>query len=93
MVTRTPTTCTADTGALTRGEVPGGLYAVALYRGPHEGLGGCYDWLFCTWLPASGYEADDRPCTEVYLNDPATTAAEDLLTELRMPIRLARAAG
>jgi len=77
----------ADTGELSRGEIAGGTYAVAVYKGPYEGLRGAYDWLYGTWLPAAGYEADDRPCAEVYLNDPQETAPEDLLTELRMPVR------
>lgn len=77
----------ADTGELLKGTVPGGLYAMALYRGPYEGLRGCANWLYGTWLPGSGYEADDRPCVEVYLNGPDDTAPEALLTELRMPVR------
>jgi len=79
----------ADLGELTRGEIAGGLYAVALYKGPYEGLSGCFDWLLCTWLPSSGYEADDRPCAEVYLNDPSTTAPAELLTEIRVPVAAA----
>lgn len=78
-----------DTGDLVKGEVPGGLYATALYKGPYEGLSRCYDWLFCTWLPASDYEADDRPGVEVYMNHPERNAPEDLLTELRLPVRRA----
>lgn len=77
----------AETGELLKGTVPGGLYATALHRGSYEGLRGCANWLYGTWLPVSGYEADDRPCAEVYLNDPDDTAPDDLLTELRMPVR------
>lgn len=76
-----------DTGPLTKGEIAGGLYAVKLHTGPYRGLRGAYDWLFGVWLPASGYEADDRPCAEVFLNGPAGAAPEALLTEIRMPVR------
>ncbi len=79
----------ADTGELAKGEIAGGTFAVALYKGPYQGLRGAYDWLYGTWLPASGYEADDRPSTDVFLNGQDGTAPEDLLTELRMPVRRA----
>jgi AraC family transcriptional regulator len=38
------------------------------------------------WLPSSGQRARDLPCFEVYLNDPATTDAEDLLTDIYLPL-------
>lgn len=79
----------ADAGPLAKGRIAGGLYAVTLYRGPYTGLHLAFDRLYGAWLPASGYEADDRPCVEVYLNDPETTAPEELLTELRLPVRRA----
>lgn len=79
----------ADTGALSKGEIAGGSYATALYKGPYEGLRGAYDWLFGTWLPASGYEADDRPCVEIYLNNPAENPPDEWQTEIRMPVRRA----
>ncbi|MEQ8394577.1 AraC family transcriptional regulator [Thalassobaculum sp.] len=76
-----------ETGELAKGEIAGGLYAVTVYKGPYDGLRGCYDWLMGTWLPNSGYEAADRPCVDVYLNNPADTDPEDLLTEIRVPVR------
>lgn len=79
----------ASTGALSKGEIAGGSYAVALYKGPYEGLRGAYDWLFGTWLPASGYEADDRPCVEIYLTNPEENPPEEWTTEIRMPVRRA----
>lgn len=76
-----------DVGPLSKGEIAGGSYAVAIYKGPYEGLRGAYDWLFGTWLPASGYEADDRPCVDIYLNNPEENPPEAWLTEIRMPVR------
>jgi AraC family transcriptional regulator len=41
--------------------LPGGLYAVFLYKGnPQEGAG-FFQYIFGTWLPKSGYELDHRP--------------------------------
>lgn len=77
----------ADAGVLGKGEIAGGFYAVSLHRGPYDGLHQAFNRLYGSWLPESGYEADDRPCVEVYLNDPATTDPAELLTELRLPVR------
>ena len=67
-------------------EVEGSDYAVAVYRGSYEGLPGAYDWLFAHWCAESGRELADKPCCEVYLNNPMDTAPEDLLTEIRLPL-------
>lgn len=64
----------------------GGDYAVLTYKGPYEDIGVAYDHLFGRWLPGSGREPADAPCYEVYLNDPADTKPEDLLTEIRLPL-------
>ncbi len=64
----------------------GGPCAVLRYKGPHEGIGVGYDQLFGVWLPNSGREPADAPCYELYLNSPADTAKEDLLTEIHLPL-------
>lgn len=76
----------ADIGALTRGEIAGGPYAVAFWRGPYDRIKDCYDWLYGSWLPRSGWEAESRPGVDVYHNHPDRTRPEDLLTEIRMPL-------
>lgn len=78
-----------DCGPLQRTEVRGGPYAVALHRGPYDGVGKTYGWLLENWLPDSGYALRGGPSVEVYLNDPATTPEADLLTEIRLPLRSA----
>lgn len=64
--------------------VRGGEYAVALHRGPFENLYASYAALCGQWIPAAGREMAMEPSVEVYLTDPATTAPEDLLTEIRI---------
>ncbi|MCP4291717.1 MAG: AraC family transcriptional regulator [bacterium] len=63
-------------------EIPAGKYAVTVHRGPFDGLKNTYATLHGQWLPASGQKAMDFPSQEVYLNDPETTAPEDLLVEI-----------
>jgi len=46
--------------------VQGGKYVVYTYGGAIQDLGGFYENIFTHWLPASGYEMDDRPQLELY---------------------------
>lgn len=59
--------------------------AWTVYRGPYDGLGPTYGELV-GWIAANGY-AIAGPPSEVYLSDPAGTAPEDYLTEVRFPVR------
>ena len=68
-------------------EVAHGRIAVAVHQGPYDGLPAAWDAVYGTWLPASGEEAADRAPYERYLNDPMTTAPQDLLTEICIPLR------
>ncbi len=53
--------------------VPGGTYAVFNYRGPASAGAQVFQYIFGTWLPASGYTLDNRPHFEIlgekYEND------------------------
>lgn len=65
----------------------GGRFAVMRYTGPYSGLTAAYDAFYCDWLPGSGEEPGDAPTFEVYLNTPADTPPEALVTEMWMPLR------
>lgn len=67
--------------------VPGGRYAVLHFKGPYAGLQAAYEYLYGSWLPESGEEPEDSPPVEVYLNNPADTAPDDLLTEICVPLK------
>jgi AraC family transcriptional regulator len=69
--------------------VPAGLYAVATHQGPYERLTETWMGLYGQWLPASGYRLRQAPAFELYRNDPQTTAPEQLLTDVYMPIERA----
>lgn len=76
----------ADLAPLVRQEIPEGRYAQILYTGPYSGLEAAYSWLYATWLPDSGHEVAHRPCQEIYLNSPATTAPDQLQTLILLPV-------
>ena len=65
----------------------GGLYARLRYRGPYADMKGAYRWLLGIWLPQSGYEPDDDPIFEAYLNNPQHVAPADLMTDIHLPLK------
>lgn len=68
-------------------QLPAGRYACLRFKGPYSGLQSAYDYLFGPWLAQSGEELGDAPAIEVYLNTPADTAPDDLLTDVCMPLK------
>lgn len=67
--------------------IPGGDHAVTTHFGPYHGLGKTYARLLGQWLPRSGCQLGSWPCFEIYLNDPGSTAPEDLITDIYVPLK------
>ena len=66
----------------------GGAYAVAEFVGSAREIEGIWDRVFSAWLPASGYQPDDRPCFELYRGDPSVDPkAKTFRAELCLPVR------
>ncbi|MBB4017820.1 AraC family transcriptional regulator [Chelatococcus caeni] len=66
--------------------IAAGTHAVLRHRGPYAELERAYDWLYRAWLPASGHEPADRPPYEIYRNDPREVPAQDLVTDICLPL-------
>ena len=66
--------------------LPGGLHAVAIHVGPLAGLDATYSAIAGRWLPEHGWRLRDEPCSDLHLDDPRTTPADRLRTEVRLPI-------
>ena len=77
---------TAITPPLRRFTVGGTPCAVLRYRGPYPNMRDAYQWLYGTWLVASGHALADQPVFEEYLNSPRDTAPADLLTDICLPL-------
>ncbi len=66
-------------------EVPEGMYMMVDHVGP-------YDMLGATWMAAFTYAElqnimlGDGPCGEHYISDPESTPAEELLTQIFIPV-------
>ena len=67
-------------------ELPAGRYAVLTHKGPYAELAKAYQWLFGSWLAASGETAGPAPAVERYLNTPLDAAPTELLTEIHMQL-------
>jgi len=65
-------------------ELEGGTVAATTHRGPYTEIGPAYHTL-TGWVAEHGHEMAGPP-REIYLNDPQTVAAEDLLTRIEFPI-------
>jgi AraC family transcriptional regulator len=73
-----------EIGAMT---VPGGRFAVASFEITHEQFGEAWDELMGKWLPESGYQPDDRPCYELYRNDPKTHPEGKFIVDICVPVK------
>jgi AraC family transcriptional regulator len=67
-------------------EIAGGRYAIYRHVGPYNLIGQAFNRLYGLWLPKSGVALRAAPPLEIYLNDPGQTPADQLVTELALPI-------
>ena len=69
-------------------ELPAGRYAVHRLVGPYTLINATVQALYARWMPASGYEPDERPMLERYLDTSSRGIAPAALrTDLLIPIR------
>jgi AraC family transcriptional regulator len=66
--------------------VAAGRWAVFVHKGPYTTLWQTWSWIYNHWRWVSGYRIRPGEAHEVYLNNQRLTAADDLLTELFVPI-------
>ena len=60
-------------------------FVSTVHKGPFDEVGKTYGMLW-EWVNANGYEIVG-PSEEVYFSDPSTTPPEELMTEIRFPVR------
>lgn len=65
-------------------DIPAATVAATVHRGPYMEISTAYEAMGA-WLAQYGHEPAGPP-REIYLNDPADTAPEDLLTEVQFPL-------
>lgn len=67
-------------------QIPAGRYAIFLYKGSYEHLQAVYDTIYGKHIPEMECTLRNEPSAERYMNNPVTTAPEELLTEIYIPI-------
>jgi AraC family transcriptional regulator len=75
-------------GEIGKMNVPGGTFAVGSFElsgsGAYERA---WSVMMAGWLPDSGYQPDDRPCYEIYKNDPNTHPGGKHLVDICIPVK------
>ncbi len=74
-------------GEIQLGTIEGGPHAIVKHVGPYETLAQTYRWICGTWLPSSNRELRNMPMFEIYRNDPSQVPAEELITEIYVPLK------
>ena len=73
---------------IVRKVTPSGAYAQVNLKGCHGQIAECFRRLREQWSEADTLVIDEtRPYMEIFLNDPAATPREELLTQLCIPVR------
>jgi AraC family transcriptional regulator len=65
----------------------GGEFAVYRFIGKDIEIAQAYQDIFGDWLPDSGYQVDDRPCMEIYLNDPEKDPEHKFVMDICVPVK------
>jgi AraC family transcriptional regulator len=78
---------TAPSGEVGVRTSEGGLYATARVRVLLEDYAAQWNTLVADWLPGSGYQPDQRPAMEFYLNNPETDPEGRYDVEMCLPVR------
>ncbi len=50
--------------------VEGGQYVVARFVVQTHEFAEAWNWIYASWFPESGYQPDDKPCFEMYTEEP-----------------------
>lgn len=66
--------------------IPGGEFAVVVYKGAYSGLHDAYRAIYGEWLPKSGREFAGSYSMEIYRTDCNSTPPEENITEIRIPL-------
>lgn len=66
--------------------IKGGLFAVFTLVGSYSRLVDYYNYIYSQWLPTSGYELRNSFSFEKYHNNPEEITAENLKTEIYIPV-------
>jgi len=74
-------------GEIGKMTLPGGKYAIGHFELLSHEYPEAWGSIFGGWLPESGYQCDDRPCFELYLNDPKQHPEGKSIVDICIPVK------
>ena len=78
---------TAVDGEIGKTTIRGGKYAVGHFELAVDEYPAAWKALYAGWLPESGYQPDDGPCFEMYLNDPKEHPENKCIVDICIPVK------
>lgn len=73
-------------GAIGIMSIQGGTFAAGNFEISTEEFQDAWDSI-SLWLPESGYQPDDKPCFEMYLNNPNEHPEKKCIIQIYMPVK------
>lgn len=74
-------------GEIGKTTIPGGRYAIGHFELLPTEYEEAWGAIMGGWLPESGYQCDDRPCFELYLNDPKEHPEGKCIVDIHVPVK------
>jgi AraC family transcriptional regulator len=74
-------------GEIGKAVIPAGKNAIAHFEIKSDQYGDAWNAVYGGWLPESGYQPDDRPCFELYLNDPKDHPEGKSVVDIYIPVK------
>ena len=74
-------------GEIGKATLPAGKCAIAHFEITVDQYRDAWNAVYGGWLPESGYQPDDRPCFELYLNDPKEHPQGKHIVDIYAPVK------
>lgn len=74
-------------GEIGKAKIPAGKYAVAHFEITPDQYQDAWNTVYGGWLPESGYQPEDGPCYELYLNDPKQHPEGKHIVNICVPVK------
>ena len=74
-------------GEIGKAKIPAGKYAVAHFEITPDQYQDAWNAVYGGWLPESGYQPEDGPCYELYLNDPKEHPEGKHIVDICVPVK------
>jgi AraC family transcriptional regulator len=74
-------------GEIGKATIPAGKNAIAHFEIKSDQYADAWNAIYGGWLPESGYQPDDRPCFELYLNDAKDHPEGKCIVDIYVPVK------